>query len=156
MSPQAVRDAFSGYPFGAPCPAAELARAEAALGQRIPAVLRELYLAFDGFRGPTNASFFWPLFAKTPGGFALVEMNRYLRDDDVFPQAFTTGCVFYGDAGVGSQWGLKADLPGKIILWKPVWGARFRSGGDGPAGSVVGRKAIVRRIGLAPQRRRLY
>jgi hypothetical protein len=125
MSPAEVRHHFADYPFGEPCKLAEIARAESLLGQPIPTVLRDLYINFDGFLGPTGASFLWPLFEKKPGRGALVEMNRFLRDDDIFPKALTSKCLFYGDAGVGSQWGVKADLAGKIVLWDAEWGEDF-------------------------------
>ena len=117
MSPAEVRYHFADYQFGEPCTVEQLTQAESRLGQPIPPVLRDLYLSFNGFLGPTSASFFWPLFEKRAGCGALVEMNRFLRDDDVFPKSLTWKCLFYGDAGVGPQWGLNADMKGKIILW---------------------------------------
>ena len=46
-----VRAMFPGHSFGAPHTEADIRRAEAALGAPLPVVLRELYLAFDGFHG---------------------------------------------------------------------------------------------------------
>ena len=125
VSPADVRRHFAGYPFGEPCTEDQLARAESLLRQPIPPVLRRLYLDFNGFLGPTNASFFWPLCDPKPGDIALVEMNRFFRDETVFPQELTSKCLFYGDAGIGGQWGLKNDLPGKIILWNAEWGEDY-------------------------------
>ena len=48
-------------------------------------------------------------------------MNRFYRDDPIFPQELMKKCLFYGDARVGSQWGLHTDLPGKVILWDAEW-----------------------------------
>src|SRR5437763_15860459 len=76
-----VRHHFAAYAFGEPCTEAQLARAESLLGQPIPLVLRKLYLSFNGFLGPTDASFFWPLFEKRAGSGALVEMDMLLRND---------------------------------------------------------------------------
>ncbi|QEG29597.1 hypothetical protein GobsT_43950 [Gemmata obscuriglobus] len=85
--PEDVRGVFTNdydeYVFGAPCSEADLARAEATLGEPLPQQLRELYLAFNGFTGCSGASFFWPLF----GELSLVEANRLYRSDDVFPRA---------------------------------------------------------------------
>src|SRR5262249_45653371 len=47
--------------FGPPCTRAQIETAERALGLRFPPWLAELLSAFDGFRGPTNARFLWPL-----------------------------------------------------------------------------------------------
>src|SRR5687768_13097256 len=67
VPPDDVRRHFAGYPFGDPCTEADLARAEAALGIPIPPVLRTLYLSFNGFLGPTDAGYFWPLFGDRGG-----------------------------------------------------------------------------------------
>jgi cell wall assembly regulator SMI1 len=106
--PDEVRSLFPGHSFGPPCSEDDIRRAEAALGEPLPLVLRELYLAFDGFRGSTDAGFFWSMFGQE----GLVEMNRFYRDDDLFPQELVTQCLFFGDDGGGAQWGFKRDLPG--------------------------------------------
>jgi hypothetical protein len=85
----------------------------------IPPVLRNLYRSFNGFRGPTGAAFFWPLF----GDRGLVRWHQFLRSE--FTQPWLSTCLFYGDAGGGSPWGLKADLPGRVILWDAEWGDDF-------------------------------
>ncbi len=123
-----VRAMFPGHTFGAPCTEADIGRAETALGEPLPLVLRELYLAFDGFRGSTNAAFFWPLFGRE----GLIEMNQFYRGDDLFPQGLVSQCLFFGDNGCGPQWGLKHDLPGKVIQWDAEWGADFEVVGDCP------------------------
>jgi hypothetical protein len=123
-----IRAMFSGRSFGAPCTQADIRRAETALGETLPPVLRELYLAFDGFRGSTDAAFFWFLFGRE----GLVEMNLFFRGDELFPQELVTQCLFFGDNGVGAQWGLKRDLPGKVILWDAEWGEDFEVVGDSP------------------------
>ncbi len=123
-----VRALFAGHSFGTPCTDADIRRAESALGEPLPAVLRELYLAFDGFLGSTNASFFWPLFGRD----GLVEMNQFYRDDELFSQELVSRCVFFGDNGCGPQWGYKSDLPGKVIQWDAGWGSDFKVVGDSP------------------------
>lgn len=119
---------FAGHYFGPPAEAADLLRAESILGEPIPASLKEFYLAFDGFRGPTNAGFFWPIFGF-PG---LVRSNRFLRDDELFPHELVTQCLFFGDNGCGPLWGFKQDLPGKVIQWDVRWGLDFEIAGDCP------------------------
>ncbi len=123
-----VRQLFAGHSFGTPCTEADIRRAEAVLGEPLPPVLRELYLAFDGFLGLTNAGFFWPLFGRE----GLVEMNQFYRGDDLFPQELVSRCVFFGDNGCGPQWGFKRDLPGKVIQWDAEWGEDFAVVGDSP------------------------
>jgi hypothetical protein len=119
---------FPGRGFGAPCTEADIRQAEAALGEPLPSVLRELYLAFDGFRGPTNASFLWPLLGRE----GYLEMNQFYRGNDLFPQELVSQCLFFGDNGCGPQWGFKRELPGKVIQWDAEWGADFKVVGDSP------------------------
>src|ERR1700729_3646404 len=97
--PEEVKRQFAGFRFGAPCSEADIERAEAALGEPLPDVLRELYRAFDGFLGPTDAVFFWPLFAGRPGAAGLVDMNLFLRAEDDFLSDFVSRCIFFGDDG---------------------------------------------------------
>ncbi len=59
-------------------------------------------------------------------------MNLFFRGDELFPQELVTQCLFFGDNGVGAQWGLKRDLPGKVILWDAEWGEDFEVVGDSP------------------------
>src|SRR4051812_45158226 len=96
-----LRPLFPAGSFGPPCTAADLRRAEEALGEPIPAALRELYLACDGFRGPTDARFFWPLFGY-PG---LVRSNEFFRGGEPFPRMLVSRCLFIGEDGCGPQWG---------------------------------------------------
>jgi hypothetical protein len=138
--PDEVRSHFAGFDFGAPCSEADILRAEAALGEELPNVLRELYLAFNGFLGPTNATFFWPLFAPNPERAGLVEMNRFFRDGDPFPQDLVSQCLFFGDNGIGPQWGIKKDIPGKVIKWDAEWGTEFEIAGDSPLAAWLAEK----------------
>ena len=98
-----IRSMFPEPSFGAACTEADIRGAEETLGEPLPSVLRELYLAFNGFRGSTNARFFWPLF----GPEGLVRMNQFYRCDDLFPQDLVSQCLFFGDNGCGPQWGFK-------------------------------------------------
>src|SRR5262249_37231707 len=111
--PEEGQRQFAGFSFGAPGSEAAIQRAETALGEPLPRVLRELYGAFDGFLDPTDAVFFWPLFAGKWGDSALVDLNRFLREGDEFPRDFVSRCIFFGDDGGGPFWGMKMDLPGK-------------------------------------------
>jgi SMI1 / KNR4 family (SUKH-1) len=122
-----VRTLFADYRFGPPCTDSNIQSAEAALGEPLPPVLRDLYLAFDGFRGPTNERFLWPLF----GPEGLVAMNHFFRGDETFPQEVVSQCLFFGDYGLGPLWAIKRDLPGKVIKWDGEWDD-FEVAGDSP------------------------
>ncbi len=135
-----VRANFAEFQLGAPCSEADIRQAEEALGEKLPAVLWELYLAFNGFLGPTNATFFWPLFAPKPGYAGLVEMNSFFRAGDPFPQDLVSQCLFFGDNGIGQQWGIKKDLPGKVIEWDARWGMDFEIAGDNPLAAWLAEK----------------
>ncbi len=123
-----IRALFPGRSFGSACTDTDIRIAEEILGEPLPSVLRELYLAFDGFRGSTDAYFFWSLF----GPEGMVEMNRFYRGDDIFPQELVTQCLFFGDNGCGQQWGFKRDLSDTIIKWDAEWGADFEIAGKNP------------------------
>ena len=125
-----VRAHFAGRRFGPPATEAAVRRAEDALGGPIPPILRELYLAFDGFDGPTGAAFLWPLSEPVAGG--LVELNLFFRGDDLFPHELVSVCLFFGDNGIGPQWGLHQDRPGQVIRWDARWGTEVEVAGATP------------------------
>ncbi len=151
--PEEVRELFRDYPFGTPATLESLQRAERELGELLSPILRELYLAFDGFEGPTRAQFFWPIFARA----GLVEFNRFLRAGDEFPHEFVCSCVFFGDGGIGSMWGIKRDLPDSVILWDAEWGEDYEVVGRAPLDAWRQAKcdfdAIKLPIGRRPRRR---
>jgi hypothetical protein len=129
MTPEEeIRALFHGHTFGAPCGDNDIRRAEAILGEPLPTVIRNLYLAFDGFLGSTDAAFFWPLFADR----GLVRMNQFYRSSEIFPHELVVRCLFFGDNGCGTQWGFKSDLPGQIIQWNASWGNDFELAGHHP------------------------
>jgi SMI1 / KNR4 family (SUKH-1) len=142
-----VQRHFAGFSFGAPCSDAEIQRAEAALGEPIPDVLRELYRAFDGFLGPTDSVFFWPLFAGKWGECGLVDLNRFLREGDEFPRDLVSRCIFFGDDGGGPFWGIKRDLPGKVICWDAEWGDEFHMVGENPLEVWIAAKKAYEELG---------
>jgi hypothetical protein len=121
------------HDFGPPCSQDDIATAESVLGQRLPKVLRDLYLAFNGFKLPyqESSAYFWPLFADGPM-YGLVKMNQFFRQGYEFPRKFVLQCLFYGDDGVGGFWGITRNLPNSIIYWNASWGADFEIAGDDP------------------------
>ena len=139
-----VKAAFPDATYGPPCSDDDIRRAAAALGEPLPVVLREFYRAFDGFLGPTKSGFFWKLFASPENLTGLVEMNKFFRDnaDDPFPREIVEQCLFFGDDGIGAQWGFKKDQPGKIIKWDASWGAKVEVVGASPLEAWLAEKAI--------------
>lgn len=112
-----VNALFARNYFGPPCTVSDIERAEAVLREPLPTAIRELYLAFNGFLGPTDARFFWTLFGRN----GLVEMNQFIRGEDMLPQALVGKCPFFGSDGCGTHWGFKQDLPDRIIRWDAEW-----------------------------------
>lgn len=143
-----VKAAFPDAIYGAPCADDELRRARVVLGEPLPSVLETFYRAFNGFRGPTNAAFFWPLFASPEAPTGLVDMNQFFRKniDDPFPLEIVSQCLFFGDDGVGAQWGYKKDLPGKIIKWDAEWGTDVEVIGDSPLDAWLAEKELYERL----------
>lgn len=129
-----VRFNFPGSLFGAPCSDADLARAEAALGEELPSALRDLYRGFNGFRDPEGRQYHWPLFASQPGHEALVETTQFFRKGNLLDQELAAQCLFFGDSGCGPEyaWGIKRDLPGKVIEVHPDSDTAFSVDGNSP------------------------
>jgi hypothetical protein len=141
MTPdEEARAMFQGRRFGAPCDEETIQRAEQAIGETLPTQLRALYLAFDGFFGPTDAAFFWPLF----GNEGLVRMNVFYRSDGPFPHELVSRCLFFGDNGCGAQWGFHRDLH-KIIQWDASWGTDFEIVGEDPIEAWRAEKELYER-----------
>ncbi|HZF35507.1 MAG TPA: SMI1/KNR4 family protein [Candidatus Angelobacter sp.] len=109
---------------GQPCPEERIADAERQLSQALPAALRRLYSAFDGFRGPTNAAFLWPLF----GDNGLVRFNLLGRRDPWAP-SWHGRVILFGDNGVGDYWGLPVSDPAGVMEWRPIDGEAFSIAG---------------------------
>ena len=143
-----VKAEFPAAVYGPPCSDDDIRRAVAALGEPLPAVLKKYYRAFNGFRGPTNAGFFWQLFASKKNPTGLVETNKFFREnaDDPFPREIVSKCLFFGDDGIGAQWGFKKDLPGKIIKWDARWGTDVEVVGDTPLQAWLAEKEIYDRM----------
>jgi hypothetical protein len=139
-----VKAEFPNAAYGSPCSDEDIRRATAALGEPLPAILEEFYRAFNGFHGPTNAGFFWPLFASTNNPTGLVEMNAFFREnvDDPFPREIVSQCLFFGGDGIGGQWAFKTDQPGKIIKWDASWGTDVEIVGDSPLEAWVAEKKV--------------
>lgn len=154
MTPEAVKQLFAGNRFGPPCDEARLAAAEAELRVMIPPELRRFYLAFDGFLGPTAAYFFWPLFARdNRSEIGFVERNKWLRTSFEFPKELMHQCLFFGDDGCGSSWGLHQQVPGKVIEWEGALGDEFRIAGTDPADVWSRTKERYDRAPELPRRR---
>lgn len=117
--PQQIRKHFEGFPFGAACTPADIAKAEEQLGHPLPPLLTELYLNFDGFAGPTDAAFFYPL-------TSLVKYTLFLRTEDYFPR-FLQRAVAIGDYGTGPYWVILIDAPDKILEWDAEWGDDYET-----------------------------
>ncbi|WP_435015425.1 SMI1/KNR4 family protein [Tundrisphaera sp. TA3] len=127
-----VRLVFSGFDFGPPCDAEEIDRAENELGHPLPALLRELYLSFDGFRGPTDAGFFSPLLRRDNlGSESLVSYTLWLRCEDYFPEVLQASVVF-GNDGCGSDWGMRFDSGHEVFEWRAGQGESYLVVGKSP------------------------
>jgi cell wall assembly regulator SMI1 len=109
-----VRSHFSNGQFGQPCAAEHIARAEEALGVLLPEALLDLYRAFDGFRGPTNAQYLFPLFSCIDGGSSLCESTLFFRD---WRMVDLSRFVFFGSSTADESWGISLNDPKKIIAY---------------------------------------
>lgn len=109
-----IRTHFRSGRFGPPCTTEQIAKAEEKLGLRLPDALRELYLAFDGFRGPTNAQYLFPLLSCSDGGSSLCETTLFFRS---WEQVDLSHFIFFGSSSADENWALSVDEPKKIIAY---------------------------------------
>ncbi len=139
---QEVRRHFDGLDFGLPCTADDLEQAEQQLGHPLPVALRELYLSFDGFLGPTAAVFFSPLLEREVSDEnSLVGFTLFLRSENYFPKFLQRAVVFGGD-GCGSNWGILIDSPGVVFEWHPDQGEDYTVVGDSPLDAWLKGKSL--------------
>ena len=99
--------------FFPPADPADVAAAEARLGVPFPAWLRELYLACDGFVGPTG----WHYLSRLGGRDGLVEFNEFLRLEAWAPPWLARVIVFASDTSSGTLTTHFAALDGDLIEW---------------------------------------
>jgi hypothetical protein len=120
-----VREAFDGRLFGPSVSTDQIAEAERVLGHELPPILRTLYGAFDGFAGPTNAPFMFPLLKGSAfSQESLVSFTLFLRGEDGFP-VFLQRAVAVGDNGTGASWLILLDKPNEVVRWDAEWGDTY-------------------------------
>lgn len=106
---------------GQPCTEREIIDAERILGFSLPQELRNVYLSVNGFAGPSEARFLYPLTRRE--SFSLVTMLRLTQVLRGLPEAASLwrAAVAFGDYGIGSTWGMTAE--GRVFEWWPQDGA---------------------------------
>ncbi len=112
----------NAHGFGIPVASGDVDFIEQQIEFIFPLELRSCYLSFNGFLGPTDACFLWPL--RNSGGLGILEMNRSLRSSHDFPRQLMEKCLFFGDWGTGPYWGYHKDCDG-VIAWDGEWGDAF-------------------------------
>jgi hypothetical protein len=119
-----LRQVFPASAFGPPATTQAIESAETLIGSRIPTPLRELYLEFDGFYGPTGIPFFYRL-GDPEDDPSLVYWNLFFRTGKEFARDFMRGYLFFGSDGCGGHWAvpLSADSA-TIVRWYPDMGNR--------------------------------
>lgn len=87
-------------------------QAQLALAVTFPHWLKELYLTCDGFSGPTEVRYLYPLL----GGDGTVEFTLFLRNEWQLP--WLNRCAIFSENGGGGSntvhWGI---CDGKLIEW---------------------------------------
>lgn len=98
--------------FDLPATSEMIARAEQALAVPFPEWLRTIYLACNGFRGPTAVRYLYPL----DGRDGAVEFTLFLRSEWSLPWLDRT--IVFSDNGIGGSstvhWAI---CDGKLIEW---------------------------------------
>ena len=108
-----IRSAMKAEEFKPPAAAALIEDVERGLGITFPSWLREVYLACNGFTGPTGVRYLYPL--EGPGG--ALDWTLFLRDEPWWPDWLDRSIIF-SDNGLGgsitTHWGV---LDGDLIEW---------------------------------------
>jgi hypothetical protein len=110
---QRLRDVMRVETFYAPADASAIAAAETSVGVAFPQWLRTLYLACNGFRGPTQWEYLLPL----DGREGLVEFTQFLRAEEWAPPWLTRAVVFGSDTGSLSCTTHFVALDGELVTW---------------------------------------
>lgn len=106
------------FPHGSPVHDAEIREAEKALGHAVPEELLSVYRVANGFRGPTNAAFLYPLLSPQPfNDQTAVALTLGLRAEANQP-SFWDRAIMFGDPGMMPCWGIEADS-GRLFEWWP-------------------------------------
>jgi hypothetical protein len=119
-----LRQIFPARAFGPPASLEAVEVAESAIGSRIPSPLRELYLEFDGFHGPTAIPFLYRL-GSADDAASLVGWNLWVRGAEEFSGEFMRRYLFFGSDGCGGHWALPLAEAAAIVRWYPDVGERM-------------------------------
>lgn len=121
FKPEDVHRAFANGVFRGRAKAEALAQVEQALGHALPDQLHSLYLEFDGFQGPTDANFLFPVLERaTPGSESLLTYTQFFRGEDYFP-SWLQKAVAVGDNGTGTTWFILLEAPERLVRWDAEW-----------------------------------
>lgn len=121
FKPEDVRQAFANGVFRGPATAAAIVQVEQALGHALPDQLRSLYLAFDGFQGPTDANFLFPVLEQaTSGSESLLTYTQFFRGEDYFPE-WLQRAIAVGENGTGATWFMLLEEGERLVRWDAEW-----------------------------------
>lgn len=114
-----IKQYFTNGRFSFPATEKEVNEVENKLGIKIPAVLKELYLSFDGFReGTGNSSYLIPL-RYNEGTGSLVEINKFYWGEymEYYPNLNFKNYLFFGSSSSDEIWGINLDNETEIIAY---------------------------------------
>lgn len=98
--------------FNDPATSVMIEKAQLSLAVTFPSWLRDLYLTCDGFSGPTDVRYLYPLCEDN----GVVEFTLFLRNEWKLP--WLNRCAVFSENGLGGSstvhWGI---CDGKLIEW---------------------------------------
>lgn len=118
-----LRKFFPAGDFGSPAGIEAIQSAEREIGCAIPSPLRELYLEFDGFYGPTYTHFLYRLGSRDDDS-SLVGWNVFFRTGPEFPSDLKFRYLFFGSDGCCGHWAVPVPAGSSIVRWYPDMGDR--------------------------------
>jgi hypothetical protein len=116
-----LRNSMRIETLGSPATSADIAMVEARLGVAFPSWLRTLYLTCDGFTGPTDWQYLFPL----AGHLGVIGYTEWLRREEWGPAWLSRAFVFGQTCSGGTGSTFFAVLDGLMIEWCLGDGAEF-------------------------------
>ena len=98
--------------FGQPATTTEIAEVELALDVKFPGWLRHLYLACNGFTGPSG----WPYLLALGDSDGVLQFNLFLRAEFAYPW-LNRAVIFASNTGSGTSTVHFAAVDGKLVEW---------------------------------------
>lgn len=114
-----IKSYFKNGKFNPPAINQDIVEVEDELGIKFPVVLRELYLAFNGFREEIGgAAYLLPLKSDKDGS-SVLEMNKFFKEEykQYYPSLDFSNYLFYGSSCRDEFWAINLSNKYEVIAY---------------------------------------